>query len=94
MLLDKYATAYTNATSSYVPTEEMAKTGDATWEVYGATANYGWNQDGSYFVYNTSPFFVRGGSCNHGLYSGAFCSYDNSGNPRSNSGFRVLLTTL
>lgn len=78
----KYATAYTNTTSAYVPTAEIAKTGDATWEVYSSTANYAWNNDYAQILNTNSPLLTRGGfygsNSNAGSFSAKYASGQSS----------------
>ena len=87
----KYATAYANATTSNVPSEEMSKIGDAIWEVYSTSANYAWNIDSSKFVYATVPFFLRGGHCNSGVYAGFLSTENDRGSGGGYIGFRAVL---
>ena len=89
----KYATAYSNGTSTYYGTKiyEVGKIGDATKEVYKGSSDRKWNNDSSYFLYSSVPFFRRGGSYNHGSNAGVFSSSYNYGGVDSTGGFRVVL---
>ena len=88
-----YATAYTNRTTTSSGTKiyEVGKTGDATKEVYTGTSGKNWNDDYSYFLDSSYPFFYRGGSYNDGSYAGVFCSGLTNGSSNNDSGFRVVL---
>ena len=89
-----YATAYTNGTTTSNGSKiyEVGKTGDATKEVYTGTSGKNWNNDSSYFLYSSSPFFWRGGGCGSSSSAGVFGSYSGSGSSSSYGyGFRVVL---
>ena len=74
----KYATAYSNGTSTSSGTKiyEVGKTGDATKEVYSGKVISGsytnWNKDASNFLCLSFPFFERGGRYYDNVYAGVF----------------------
>ena len=67
-----YGTTYKDQTAY-----NRARLGDATGEVV-ARSNYAWNNDYAYFVYSSSPWFLRGGGYNCGTHAGVFgFNFDN-----------------
>ncbi len=86
-----YATAYTNGTdtNSGEKIYEIGKTGDATKEVYSGSGN--WNNDYSYVVCLSVPFFRRGGDYIIGSDAGVFYSHIYDGNSTTYHSFRVVL---
>ena len=88
-----YATAYTNGTTTSSGTKiyEVGKTGDATKEVYTGTSGKNWNDDYSYFLYSSLPFFERGGYCSDGSGTGVFSSNSLDGDGYGSLSFRVVL---
>ena len=90
---DAYATAYSNSSATnFGPTlYSVGITGDATKEVYKGSSYYNWNSDYSYFVYSSSPFFIRGGYYSVTSRAGLFYSNSRSGIANSNYSFRVVL---
>ena len=89
----KYATAYSNGTSTYYGTKiyEVGKIGDATKEVYTGNSYRNWNNDYSNFLYSLFPFFRRGGYYYGGSDAGVFGSGSSYGRDDSVDGFRVVL---
>ena len=94
----KYQTSYKgdgasssteDRTANYEANKEMY--GDAVWETSnGANGYYSWNGDYSYFPYLTGPFFLRGGSFNHGSSAGVFYFYVSTGGSNAYYGFRAV----
>ncbi len=76
-----YGTTYADA-AAY----NRAITGDATKE----TKN--WYNDTSYFLYNTSSWFHRGGSDSDGLFAGAYDFSMGSGQALGNVSFRTVIS--
>ena len=91
----EYITAYSNGTSTYSGTKiyDVGKVGDATKEVYKGSGNYSWapNSDYAYFVYSSSPFFIRGGFYDNGAFAGVFYSGSNTGDSNLYISFRAVL---
>ena len=89
----KYATKYSNSTSTYYGTKiyEVGKIGDATKEVYSGSSNSNWYNDCSNFVYSSDPFLKRGGYYSDGSVAGVFYSYYTDGNWYTSDSFRVVL---
>jgi len=96
---DKYATKYTNSTSTYNVTafsnfytdsKDVSHTGDAIHEVW-RNSYYAWNSDYSDFVHSTYPFFNRGDYYFNGTNAGVFASNFNYGGGSSVIGFRACL---
>ena len=87
----KYKTAYTNGTdtNSGEKIYEIGKTGDATKEVYSGSGN--WNNDYSYVVCSSSPFFRRGGDYSISSDAGVFYSHIYDGNFTTYHSFRIVL---
>ncbi|MGM9848188.1 MAG: hypothetical protein ACI312_00340 [Bacilli bacterium] len=77
----KYIDIYAGDSVSY------SHLGDAL----GETA--GWYSDSARFVYSSSPWFVRGGSYNVGVYAGVFYFDYYAGEDHNYFGFRVVLST-
>ena len=50
-----------------------------------------WYKDYSIFINSSNSWFMRGGCWYHGVASGAFAFYDNTGNMFSNISFRIVL---
>ena len=90
----KYATAYTNGTdtNSGEKIYEIGKTGDATKEVYLGSGSKNWNDDYSYFLRSSYPFFLRGGTYNISLNAGVFYSGTYDGYGSDLNSFRVVLS--
>ena len=59
--------------------------GDATTEIKG------WNEDYSYFVYSSYPWFIRGGDCGNGTIAGVLALTSHSGHAYSFSSARAVL---
>ena len=53
-----------------------------------------WYSDNAYFVYSSSPWFVRGGSASSSSNAGAFGSSGNGGSADSTVSFRVVLVDV
>jgi len=97
---DKYATAYSNTTSTanvgsvfanfYTDNKDVSHTGEAIHEVWrtGLTA---WNSDYSDFVSSANPFLFRGGGCSYAAAAGTFYSHSSDGNHNAYAGFRICL---
>ena len=87
----KYATKYISQDDdSSTPTYEKYYPGDATYEVYKGS-NKAWNDDLSYLVYSSTPFFDRGGGNMIDAQAGVFCSFAISGLASNDRSFRVVL---
>ncbi len=84
----KYATKYSS--DSETPTYEKYYPGDATYEVFKGSSR-AWNDDYSYFVDSSSPFFDRGGTYNDGTNAGVYSANDVDGYSVSYRSFRVVL---
>ena len=66
----KFSTAYSSSGSTSESTKQNYRCGDATYEILG------WHSDYNYFVYNSNPFFIRGGYCyNATANAGIFYTY-------------------
>ena len=90
----KYATVYTNGTDtdSGEKIYEIGKTGDATKEVYLGSSIKNWNQDYSYILYLSSPFFLRGGNYLNNSSAGIFNSFSDNGGGYYVYSFRIVLS--
>ena len=83
---DKYATAYGSA--GYDSASQYYKYGDATYETRS------WHSDYAYFVYSSSPFFLRGGYYGSNASDAGVFYFLGSGNGTANSyaySFRLAL---
>ena len=89
----KYATAYTNGTYTNLGEKiyEIGKTGDATKEVYLGSSSRNWNDDYSYILYSSAPFFTRGSGYDGGSGAGVFYSGAHSGEGYAGHSFRIVL---
>ncbi len=89
----KYKTAYTNGTdtNSGEKIYEIGKTGDATKEVYLGSSSRNWNDDYSYILYSSAPFFTRGSGYDGGSGAGVFYSGAHSGEGYAGHSFRIVL---
>lgn len=92
---NKYTTGYLgtenvdNRIENYKANKHMY--GDGVWETSnGATGQYSWNRDYSYFPYFTYPFFIRGGYFYSGTIAGVFCFSSGNGGTYSSCGFRSV----
>ena len=69
--------------------------GDSVYEVSDAgNGPYGWFYDYSYFPYNTTPFWTRGGKYINLKTAGIFNFYYTNGNTDENNSFRPVLAIL
>lgn len=89
----KYATAYSNGSTTYYGTEiyVVGKIGEATKETYVGSGGRSWFSDYAWFAWSEFPFFVRGGYCAIGTADGVFSSWRSTGDYGVSVGFRVTL---
>lgn len=86
---DKYIDKYSFSTSTSM--RSKSKMGDGIREVYN-TSIYGWYDDSLKFIYNTDPWFNRGGYYGYGSDAGVFRISSGKGSSDDDFGSRFSIS--